>query len=116
MTIKKGQILNPAGRPKGSANKTSEQIRGFYAMILEQQEEKFLDALNRLYERDPKSYIDTMTKLTNKFLPDIQRTELTGQDGDVLTPIQIVLPGNPNQEQQRLDLSDDERNEIFDVQ
>lgn len=115
MAFEKGNNLGK-GRPPGQLNKTTERIKTFYAMILEQQEEKFLDALNRLYETNPKAYIETLNRLTNKFVPDLQRTELTGGDGEALTPIQIVIPGNPNQEPPSIDLSDEERNEIFDVQ
>lgn len=83
------------GRPKGTPNKTTEQIKSFYAMILERQEDKFLDALNRLYETNPKAYIEALTKISNKFVPDLQRTELTGEDGEAFSPFQIIVPQAP---------------------
>lgn len=90
-----GQSGNPAGRPKGSANQTTVMIRELFASILETEQDNFRDALERLRVESPKDYVQVMTKLSQKFLPDMTTTILQNADGSNIEPIQIILPPNP---------------------
>ena len=93
-----GQSGNPMGRPKGSPNQTTAMVRQLFADILENEQENFKEALERLRQESPKEYVMVLTKLSQKFLPDMTTTILQNADGSNIEPIQIILPPNPNQE------------------
>jgi hypothetical protein len=93
-----GQSGNPAGRPKGNPNRTTIIVRELFANILEDEQEHFKEALERLRQESPKDYVQIMTKLSAKFLPDMTTTILQNADGSNIEPVQIILPPNPNQE------------------
>lgn len=90
-----GQSGNPAGRPPGP-NRTTTIVRNLFASILEDEQENFRAALERLRVESPKDYITVMTKLSQKFLPDLTQTALVGLNGESIQPVQIVLPNDPN--------------------
>jgi len=90
-----GQSGNPAGRPPGNPNKTTQMIRQLFSDILESEQENFKDALERLRQESPKDYVQVMTKLSAKFLPDLTVTALQNADGTNLEPMQIIIPQQP---------------------
>ena len=92
MSVQPGQSGNPKGRPSGSANEVSRRIRETFANLLEGREEELHEALNKLKERDPKAYLEMYVKISQRFVPEVSRAELTGMDGESFQPIQIVLP------------------------
>jgi hypothetical protein len=92
MSFQPGQSGNPKGRPPGSANEVSRRIRETFANLLEGREEELHEALNKLKERDPKAYLEMYVKISQRFVPEVSRSELTGMDGEPFQPIQIVLP------------------------
>lgn len=83
------------GRPKGVPNKTTTEIREAFANLLKGREEELNDALNKLRDKDPKGYLEMYVKISQRFVPEVSRAEITGQDGELFQPIQIVLPTNP---------------------
>ena len=87
-----GQSGNPSGRPKGSPNQTTAMVRNLFATILENEQENFKAALEQLRVESPKDYVQVMTKLSAKFLPDLTVTALQNADGSNIEPVQIVLP------------------------
>lgn len=93
-----GQSGNPAGRPKGNPNRTTIIVRELFANILEDEQEHFKEALERLRQEAPKDYVQIMTKLSAKFLPDMTTTILQNADGSNIEPVQIILPPNPSTE------------------
>ena len=76
--------INRNGRPKGSANKITEDLREAFAMVLENKLPDLEILLARVAADDPAKAIDLMLKLSNRFLPELARTELTGKDGESL--------------------------------
>lgn len=76
-----GQSGNPAGRPKGSKNKITEDIREAFKLVLERKLPDLERLLNQVAHDDPKAAIEIMLKLSNRFLPELSRQELTGADG-----------------------------------
>ena len=92
MAFQPGQVNNPAGRPPGSTNKTTLMVRQLFADILEAEQENFKEALERLRQESPKDYVQVVTKLSQKFLPDLTITAIQNADGFNIEPIQIILP------------------------
>ena len=86
------------GRPKGVPNKTTSEIREAFANLLKGREEELNDALNKLRDKDPKAYLEMYVKIPQRFVPEVSRAEITGQDGEPFQPIQIVLPTKPENE------------------
>lgn len=87
--------FNPAGRPKGSPNRTTQIVRDLFATILEEEQENFRAALEHLRVNNPRDYVQVMTKLSQRFLPEMTTTALVGLDGETINPVQIILP-SPN--------------------
>jgi hypothetical protein len=98
MAAPAGNNFNPNGRPKGSANEVSRRIRETFANLLEGREEELHEALNKLKEKDPKGYLEMYVKISQRFVPEVSRAELTGMDGEPFQPIQIIIPTNPKGE------------------
>lgn len=92
MSFQPGQSGNPAGRKPGAVNETTRQIKEVFARILEGREEELSQALDKLREKDPKSFLEMYVKISQRFVPEVSRAEVTGQDGEPFQPIQIVLP------------------------
>jgi hypothetical protein len=87
-----GNNFNPAGRPKGTPNKTTMIVRELFARILEEEQDNFREALEHLRVNQPKEYVQVITKLSQRFLPEMTRSEITGLDGEPLSPVNIILP------------------------
>lgn len=98
MSFQPGISGNPNGRPPGNPNKTTVMVRELFANILENEQENFKEALERLRQESPKDYVQIMTKLSQKFLPDMTTTILQNADGSNIEPVQIILPPNPTSE------------------
>ena len=97
MSFQPGQSGNPNGRPK-TPNKITTDIREAFANLLKGREEELNEALNKLRDKDPKSYLEMYVKISQRFVPEVSRSELTGLDGEPFQPIQIILPTNPKGE------------------
>jgi hypothetical protein len=93
-----GQSGNPMGRPKGSPNQTTAMVRQLFADILESEQDNFREALERLRQENPKEYVQVLTKLSQKFLPDMTTTILQNADGSNIEPVQIILPPKQSSE------------------
>lgn len=93
-----GQSGNPMGRPKGTPNQTTTMVRELFASILESEQENFKEALERLRQESPKDYVQVLTKLSQKFLPDMNTTILQNADGSNIEPMQIILPPQPKKD------------------
>ena len=94
-----GQSGNPAGRPPGNPNRTTTMVRELFASILEAEQDNFRDALERLRVESPKEYVQVLTKLSQKFLPDLTVTALQNADGSNIEPVQIILPPQPKSDE-----------------
>jgi len=87
-----GKSGNPNGRPPGNPNRTTTIVRELFAQILESEQENFKAALETLRLTSPKDYVQVMTKLSQRFLPEMTTTALIGMDGESIQPVQIILP------------------------
>ena len=75
-----GQSGNPAGRPKGSRHKLSED---FFRELAKAFEERGATAIAAMIEDSPKDFVKTIASLQSK--------ELTGKDGEDLIPPSAVI-------------------------
>lgn len=74
-TLKKGAILNPTGRPKGSTNKTTTELRDFISTLIDENREKIISDLAEL---EPKERIKTILEMMRFVLPTLK-----GVDGNL---------------------------------
>lgn len=72
---------NYNGRPKGSPNKITEEIREAYAMVLQNRLPDLERWILQVSHEDPAKAADLLMKLSERFLPMLARTEITGADG-----------------------------------
>jgi len=90
-----GQSGNPNGRPIGSTNQINNEIRDAFAMLLQSQIPNLQDWLDRAAKKDPIKALDLFTKISERFIPALSRTEVTGAEGVPFAPITINLPNIP---------------------
>jgi hypothetical protein len=79
MPFQPGQSGNPNGRTKGSANKSTKEIREAYQAFVESNIPEFQTWLQNI--DDPAKRFDIIVKMSEYFVPKLNRTEVTGQDG-----------------------------------
>jgi hypothetical protein len=91
MNNHKGNIKGPGpGRPSGSANKITQQIKEAFAMLLEGNLDKMSAWLEEIGKEDPMNAMRIMMELSERFVPKLARTEVTGKDGERLIPAPIM--------------------------
>ena len=76
--------INRNGRPKGSPNKITQELKEAFALVLERKLPDLETLLAQVAADDPAKAIELMLKLSNRFLPELSRQELTGADGEEL--------------------------------
>ena len=76
-----GKSGNPNGRPKGTKSKMTEEIRQQFANLLEAKMPEFDQWMTRIAEADPAKAMEIMIKISERFVPALSRTEVTGEDG-----------------------------------
>lgn len=80
MPFEKGHPGGP-GRPKGSLDKVTREVKEAFAMVLQNKLPEFESWLERVAEDDPAKAIDLAIKLSERFVPALARQEITGADG-----------------------------------
>jgi len=77
MPFIKGQSGNPTGRPKGSIDNDTRQIRQAYQMLVEDNLDNLTDWLSQLGKESPEKAFNLMLKMSEYFLPKLSRKEVT---------------------------------------
>lgn len=79
--FKPGQSGNPNGRPKGSPNKVADEIKLAFAQLLQNNVDQLGLWITQVAERDPAKALEIYTKISERFVPQLARTEITGAEG-----------------------------------
>jgi hypothetical protein len=85
---------NPAGKPRGTKQITDE-IREVFSMLLQSKLPELEEWLTRAAQRDPIKAADMLIRISERFVPMLSRTEITGAEGEAFAPITINLPNIP---------------------
>jgi len=88
-TFQKGTgKVEGSGRKKGTPNRSSTQLRQFFGVILceEIENDHIKDALDQLYQDNPKYYLDAIIKLAQFNVPALAAIETINGDGDAENP------------------------------
>lgn len=93
-TIKKGEVLNPKGRPKGSLNNTTKEIREFLGLIIDENKTQLQTDLKSL---EPKDRIKVILEMMRFVLPTLKSIENQNDKVNPNTEI-IVKIINPIEE------------------
>jgi hypothetical protein len=76
-----GQSGNPSGRTPGSKNKIQDEVKQAFSMLLQNKVPELEDWISRVSERDPAKALEIYVKISERFLPQLSRSEVTGVDG-----------------------------------
>ena len=89
---------NPAGKPPGTTNKIviAERVREAFSQLLDNNVDKLEEWLIAAAKKDPVKALDLWVRISERFVPMLSRTEITGKDGEAFTPITINLPNIPS--------------------
>ena len=75
---------NPGGRPKGSKNKNTQLIREAYQKLTEDNLLNMSQWIQQIAADNPEKAFKLMLEMSEFVLPKLNRTELTGNNGDDL--------------------------------
>jgi hypothetical protein len=90
--FQKGQSGNPAGRPKGSKNKASVELRKGFEALAHSNIAQVQDWLDRVAEDNPEKAADLFLKMAEFVTPKLARTENVHEvDEDSVTGFQINI-------------------------
>ena len=81
MPAPKGNNHNPKGRPKGTPNVATTEIKLAFAKLLEAQGPQINKWMNEIAAEDPAKAMDLLLRISERFVPALSRTELTGAEG-----------------------------------
>lgn len=94
--IKKGQVLNPSGHPKGSKNKATQEIREYFKMFVENNMGQFEKDFKEL---TPQERIKTLIELSKMILPKQLEAEVNEvPEPQTITFVMIDSEGNSVEE------------------
>jgi len=72
----KGGKREGAGRPKGTPNKTTKQIRDAFQCFVEDNTDKMQEWLERVAEKNPAKALELLGGLSEYILPKLSRAEI----------------------------------------
>ena len=76
MALKKGDIINPNGRPKGAVNRSTAEIRKAFQLLVSDNLDRLQEDLNAL---DPEKRLAYIIKMAEFIIPKLQSVTLDNQ-------------------------------------
>ena len=87
----KGKTNNPNGRPVGSVNKATRDIKEAYRLLIEGNLDNLTLWLEQVATKDPEKAIRILSDLSEYVIPKLARSEFTGAGGKDLIPPRIIF-------------------------
>ena len=84
MGLPKGHTNNKLGRPKGTPNKITAELREQFKQLLENNLDKMQNDIDQL---DPKDRLKVMLELSKFVIPTLKATEFKQDIGHTIEPI-----------------------------
>lgn len=85
----KGKSNNPAGKPKGTQNKTTKEAHELFMLIMNRQVDSIEDALQKIREDDAEKYINALSKLLQYYMP--RRSDVTSGDEKIAINLPDII-------------------------
>ena len=111
MPFEKGQSGNPSGRPKGSKNRSTTEMREALACLVNKNIEKLDGWLDQIAQDDPKSAFDCVMKLAEYNLPKYSRTVFFEKEQAPNSSSSMRLEDNPSYKEILRVLYEEQENE-----
>ena len=92
----KGKTNNPKGRPRGSQNRATKDVREAFKKLIENNLDNMEIWLEEVAKESPSKALQIIKDLSEYILPKLQRTELSGGDNKPLDKITFKFGDNNN--------------------
>lgn len=90
---KGGPSLNPAGRPKGIPNKSTQELRSIMQKIFEAELPNILSSLEKIREKGREDkFVELMLRLAEYHIPKVPQSMDITSGGEKITKILSVDP------------------------
>jgi len=91
--------INRAGKKPGTQNEQTRRMKESFAFLIEGNLERMTEWLDQIAEQDPKSAMDIIIRLSERFVPKLSQQQLTdGDGGDLFKNIQFRFGDEPKEE------------------
>ena len=87
----KGKTNNPNGRPAGTQNKVTRDIKEAYRMLIENNLDNLTTWLEIIAAKDPEKAIRIIAELSEYVVPKLARTDLVSGDKPINPILQITV-------------------------
>ncbi len=85
MAFKGGdENINRAGKKPGTLNKSTKLIKEAFGKLLEDNLDNMTQWVGVIAAEDPAKAMDLMLRMSERFVPKLRSTEITGADGEDL--------------------------------
>jgi hypothetical protein len=91
--------INRAGKKPGTQNEQTRRMKESFAFLIEGNLDRMTEWLDQIAEVDPKSAMDIIIRLSERFVPKLSQQQLTdGDGGDLFKNIQFRFGDEPKEE------------------
>tara|TARA_R110000803_G_scaffold13153_4_gene37163 strand:+ start:725 stop:1027 length:303 start_codon:yes stop_codon:yes gene_type:complete len=97
--FKEGQSGNPNGRPKGSANKTTNTIREAFTKLVEDNLENMTIWLSDVAADSPREALDIINKMAEYTTPKLARVENKIETDEEINEVKIEIVKRSNKDE-----------------